>query len=340
MHLPFSTVLLPSLSILFNPTHAQAADPVPPTFWSSPSRLTTLFSFGDSYTATGFLPNSTQPSLTNPLGNPPLPGRTFSNGRNWLTSLATEYNASSLRIYNFAMGGSIVDSFGVPYPFRPLSEQIDRFFLPNYGGAGNGTQREGDNRIGWTSSATLFALFFGINDVNGAVVQAFNSSSSTRTSTNNSTNGTAVPSYDSSLDFLLTRTITAYDQHIETLYKAGARNFLFLNVPAIHRVPAATVQGEDMVAAIRDAVLDFNSRVRDTVLQVLRRHPEATAFLLDTFSLFDAVLDEPESRVETAVYRNTTGFCEAYANYPYVDSILILPSLERVPFVTLPGYTD
>jgi phospholipase/lecithinase/hemolysin len=198
------------------------------------------------------------------------------------------------------MGSAIVDSFGVPYPFRPLREQVEQFFLPNYGGGPNGT-----GRVRWRSDETLFVFFFGINDVNGAVMQA-------RNSTSNTTNSDAATFLDSTLS----RIVSAYDRHIETLYTSGARNYMFLTVPAIHRAPASVVQGEEVVEALRVAVLDFNDRIRNMVVEMLRRHADAAAFILDTFALFDEVLDEPESRVETGVYRNTTGFCEAYARYP------------------------
>ncbi|KAK3210310.1 hypothetical protein GRF29_44g2321362 [Pseudopithomyces chartarum] len=38
--------------------------------WSGWKGVKNLFVFGDSYTQTGFDPKSTQPSTTNPFGNP------------------------------------------------------------------------------------------------------------------------------------------------------------------------------------------------------------------------------------------------------------------------------
>lgn len=182
---------------------------------------------------------------------------------------------------------------------------MERFFLPNYGAGG--PAGDGTGRAQWTSEETLFVAFFGINDVNGAVMQARNVSAQ-----GNATNGDSTMFLNSTIN----RLITAYDRHIEKLYAAGARNFLFLDVPAIHRAPGSMIQGPDFAEALRVAVLDWNDRMEYMVVEMLRRHDDATVFLLNTFALFDQVLDEPENKVETGVYRNVTEFCEAYARYP------------------------
>ena len=52
----------------------------------------------------------TQPSLGNPLGNPPYPGYTSSNGPNWVDYLTVKYNQSLVETYNIAFGGATIDS--------------------------------------------------------------------------------------------------------------------------------------------------------------------------------------------------------------------------------------
>ncbi|KAH7115894.1 hypothetical protein B0J11DRAFT_113022 [Dendryphion nanum] len=267
---------------------AQTYAQIPATEWPGWDEISTIFVFGDSYSTTGFELNGTQPNAANPLGNPALPGRTFSNGRNWINLLTSNYNDSFVRTYNFARAGASLDSFGQPSPFRPFDIQVDQFFLPNY--ALNNT-----NLTRWKPENTLFISFFGINDVN-----FFYKLSNATT--------------------YATMLMNTYDRYTERLYRAGARNFLFMNVPAIHRAPFTVNQGANSTRFIeqnRVAVEDFNDRITDMARRFDQRHRDATIFLFDTFSLFNAVMDNPRSRPETIGYTNTTGFCAAYSRRTY-----------------------
>ena len=115
---------------------------------------------GDSYTTTGFNLTMTQPSPGNPLGNPPYPGYTAVNGPGWVDDLTVEYNQSFIETYNLAYGGATVDSALVAQ-YEPtvldFVQQVNQEFLPVYGTSAN--------VAGWTADNSLFAAFFGINDV-------------------------------------------------------------------------------------------------------------------------------------------------------------------------------
>lgn len=267
--------------------------------WPGWNSISNIFAFGDSYTATSFLPNGTQPSPANPLGNPAFPGRTFSNGRNWIDFLTYTYNDSLVFSYNMAMGGASVDSFGMPNPFRPFDQQVHNFFLPNY--AQNASA--GAKKAQWEASNTLFTAFFGINDVN-----------------------TSFRIGAADMTALHTRIFATYAKLVDELYVAGARNFVFMNVPPVFRSPfiksGAMFGGQgnttsataDMLAEqSRVAIADFNMRLRNMVTRFTQQRTDATAFFFDTFTLFNDVLDNPESRPETANYTNTTGFCTTYS---------------------------
>lgn len=126
-----------------------------------------LSSSGDSYTATGF--NATagpQPNPCNPLGNPPYPGYTSSDGPNWVGFLSTTYNESFILTYNFAYNGSTVDSSLVP-PYLPtapsVKQQVQNDFLPRYGNHPSFTP--------WTTDDSLFGFFIGINDIGNSFTQ-------------------------------------------------------------------------------------------------------------------------------------------------------------------------
>ncbi|KAF2462825.1 uncharacterized protein BDR25DRAFT_386053 [Lindgomyces ingoldianus] len=280
------TCLFISLSIL---PQIQAQDSQSAN-WLGFDKISNLFIFGDSYTATGFNINGTQPNTANPLGNPAFPGLTFSNGRNWVDFLSLTYNASVVSTYNFAFPGAVVDGSITPNRFRPMKQQVHEFFLPNY--AQNNT-----SKATWKSDNTLFASFFGINDVTGTY------------QTGNSTIHSAI--------------IASYNSLVNELYAAGARNFLFLSVPAVHRSPLTMNQGSmsaQFVEMERVAIADFNMRIMNMVQRLVQQHTDVTAFFYDTFTLFNQVLDKPDVKPETEGLKNTTGFCFSYSRRTYNES--------------------
>jgi phospholipase/lecithinase/hemolysin len=261
--------------------------------WRGWDEIDNIFVFGDSYTATGFEPNGTQPNPSNAFGNPAFPGRTFSNGRNWIDFLTLNYNDSYVSTYNFARGGASIDSFGSESIFRPFDHQVDRFFLPFY--AENNV-----NLTTWRPDNTLFATFFGINDVNFFYKM------------DNRTEYAALIS-------------DTYTKYMEKLYRAGARNFLIMNVPPIHRAPFTAREGDRNVARNKESVEDFNGRIMDMASGMVQKHEDIAVYLLDTYSLYNEVLNDPQSRTETTGYRNTTGSCPAYSRYV---TLQIPPSVE------------
>lgn len=70
------------------------------------SATNTWFSFGDSYTQTGFnVTTGPLPSLENPIGNPPYPGWTIDGLPNWVDFATATFNKTTVLTYNFAYGG-------------------------------------------------------------------------------------------------------------------------------------------------------------------------------------------------------------------------------------------
>jgi hypothetical protein len=61
---------------------------------------------GDSYSSTEYNVNGEQPSNSNPLGNPPFPGKTVSRGPNWVLRVVScskdrlvTWSPSSIKLY-------------------------------------------------------------------------------------------------------------------------------------------------------------------------------------------------------------------------------------------------
>lgn len=126
---------------------------------SPPSGVTYWFPFGDSYTTTGFNPNSTLPSVGNPLGNPSFPGATGGGGENFVGFDTITYNKSTILTYNYAYGGATIDA-NLVVPYLPtvlsLTDQVNEFLA--------GVAKK-PATAPWTSTNSLFTVWIGINDI-------------------------------------------------------------------------------------------------------------------------------------------------------------------------------
>ncbi|KAF1977338.1 hypothetical protein BU23DRAFT_294399 [Bimuria novae-zelandiae CBS 107.79] len=253
--------------------------------WSGWKGVKNLFVFGDSYTQTGFDPKSTQPSATNPFGNPTWPGWTSSNGPNWVGFLTATYNTTKIKTYNMAYGGATVDSALVkPYADTVLSlkNQVQDQFLPIYG--------KHPTSAPWKDSDSLFAFWIGINDVGNSWWLA---------------NATAL--YD--------QIFTVYDGLLESIYATGARNFLFLSVPPINKAPLTLANGDYAIENEGKMIEVWNSKLANLTSAFSKRHSnKPKIFVHDTHALFTQVINNPKSFEQTAGLKNVTGYCTAYEN--------------------------
>ncbi|KAF8154742.1 hypothetical protein B0H34DRAFT_852737 [Crassisporium funariophilum] len=87
-------------------------------------------------------------------------------------------------------------------------------------------------------------------------------------------------------------TITELFELQEKLYHCGARNFLFIDVPPIHRSPAISEGEESEMSTI---YLKWNASLRIAIQTFCKAHPKISAFLFSSFQLFDSILDTPEA---------------------------------------------
>ncbi|KXN86027.1 putative mannan endo-1,4-beta-mannosidase F [Leucoagaricus sp. SymC.cos] len=225
------------------------------------------FSFGDSYTQTGFSPSSTLPSPGNILGNPPYPGWTSSGGENWLDYVASQYNKSLLLTYNYAYGGATIDANLVP-PYTStvlsLTDQVNQFLS----GAGSKPAS-----TPWTSSNSLFSVWIGINDIGNSWYQPGDR--------------------DAFSDTLL----NAYFALVQKLYhhrsNVGARNFLFLNVPPVDRSPLMLASDPTSQATEAKVITTFNSKLAAKISSFKANNTGVTTYLYDSHTQFETILDAP-----------------------------------------------
>lgn len=84
-----------------------------------------------------------------------------------------------------------------------------------------------------------------------------------------------------------------YINQTQTLYDAGARNFLFLSVPPIQLTPAVLAQGASTVNAEAAAIKQYNAALKSRVGAFAVANPQAKIYLVDTMEPFMTALSNP-----------------------------------------------
>jgi hypothetical protein len=193
-----------------------------------------------------------------------------------------KYNASTLLTYDLAYGGATIDSALVA-PYLPtvssVAEQIENEWFPAYAAP--------SPLASWNSDDTLFAIFDGINDVG-------NSWWGNYTAMNNAI-------------------YSVYRGLVEELYQAGARNFAFLNVPPVDRSPLMLADDVLDRSTEHMDIVSWNNDLLKMAQSLKTDKPDVNVFTIDTNKIFTQVLNNPASYPQTALYKNTTAFCDAYA---------------------------
>ncbi|KAI0074838.1 hypothetical protein K474DRAFT_1664941 [Panus rudis PR-1116 ss-1] len=226
------------------------------------------FSFGDSYTQTGFDITGTLPSIGNPLGNPPYPGFTAVGGVNWIDLDTVVYNKSLLLTYNFAYGGATIDA-SLVQPYDPsvksLTDQVNQFLSAIQSGTIN------SNNAPWTSKNALFSFWIGINDIGNSWYQSGDR--------------------DAFSDTLL----NAYFALVQKIYAVGGRNFLFINVPPVDRSPLMLQQSASDQAAEKAVINGFNTKLAAKVASFKANNTGVQTWLWDSNAEFTKILNDPKS---------------------------------------------
>ncbi|KAJ7053048.1 hypothetical protein C8F01DRAFT_1375591 [Mycena amicta] len=240
------------------------------------------FPFGDSYTTTGFVPTSTLPSVGNPLGNPPFPGFTGAGGENYVGFDTVTFNRSQILTYNFAYGGATIDASLVT-PFEPtvlsLTDQVNEFL--------NGVGKKPASAQ-WTSANALFSVWIGINDIG-----------------NSYGNGGDRSAFSDTL-------LNAYFALVQKLqvFTAGARQFLFINVPPIDRSPLMLAQSTSAQALEKSVLATFNSKLAAKISAFKAANSGVTTWLWDSNAAFTTILNSPQQFgfVDAVSFGNTGDF--------------------------------
>jgi len=200
-----------------------------------------------------------------------------------LDALITTYNQSTIQAVNLASGGATIDNAIVApksSAIRTLKQQIEFAYTPTYS--------QKPSYFPWQAENTIFSLWFGINDVRLSYKKE---------------DYTAINS----------RIVKQYSLLIQDLYASGARHFLLINVPPVHRSPSMRKGKRSSRNKAKASIKDFNARLRKMSNDFKSRSLDASLIYLDAYKIFTEVLDKPCSYESTCAYKNTTDYCLTYA---------------------------
>ncbi|KAJ7240646.1 hypothetical protein B0H12DRAFT_52251 [Mycena haematopus] len=226
-----------------------------------PCKVTYWFSFGDSYTTTGFTWNSTLPSIGNPLGNPAFPGVTGGGGENYVGFDTVTYNKSLILSYDYGVGGAVIDPTLVAPLTLALPDEITQFL--------EGAAKK-PKTSPWTSEDALFSVWIGINDLGNTFYL----------------NG----SRSAFSDLLLER----YFAQVQKLVDAGGRKFLFINVPPTYRAPLIIGYFPTQLDVLKAVIEGFNSKLAAKVKAFKTQNHGVSTWSWDAYTAFNIILDSPK----------------------------------------------
>ncbi|TCD59851.1 hypothetical protein EIP91_011325 [Steccherinum ochraceum] len=253
------------------------------THWKGSPAIKHLFVFGDSYSSVGYDSKRPHPNPSEPLGVP-FPGLSddlytettwFEDGTkgwNWVAWFVGElYNG--VQAYSYGDGGATI----LPNPMTPgilcVSQQIQGEFLPHVG--------KKPDWAPWSASDSLFVTWVGINDLGWFI--------------------------SGDLDSFIRKRLDSLFQLQTSLYDAGARNFLFIDVPPIHLSPNAEGDGAPYRL--------WNTTLAGYVAKFASGHDDATSMIFSSYRTFTNILTEPEK------YGFKKDEAKKYAGEIWVDHI-------------------
>ncbi|KAG8876722.1 hypothetical protein FRB97_003982 [Tulasnella sp. 331] len=253
------------------------------------------FSFGDSYTQTGFnYSTGPLPSTSNPFGNPTFPGYTACGSyTNWIDEMTVKYNESFIYQYNYAYGGATIDATLVT-PYEPtvlsMTDQVNEFLT---GAALKPASTP------WTATDSLFSFWIGINDVGNSY-------------------------YNGGGSAFNTELINAYIALVQKLYNVGARNFLFINVPPVNSSPLMIAEGSAAQAEEATAIANYNSQLAQAASTFQSANSGAKTWVYDVNSLITKMLASPT----TYGFADNTTYSSA-TNVMWCNNLHISPGVHE-----------
>ncbi|KAF9535279.1 hypothetical protein CPB83DRAFT_801500 [Crepidotus variabilis] len=231
--------------------------------WKGFPVIRKLVVFGDSYSSVEDLYSSTVPDARAPLGVP-FPGFTWNEvgHPNWIGHLITKYCPKPRYVPPETaedvddqpelqeMIKDWQDSPLLVYDYAKGGESVFgvKRQIEQLFKQGMGTQ---PNWAKWTPEETLFVIWVGTNDCCGILPDNLKG---------------------------------IFGQYFTTLHSAGAKNFLIIDVPAVHRIPG----GRQSMMSSKNSF----GRLIYRILDFVSSHNDVTALLFSSLTAFNLILDD------------------------------------------------
>ncbi|KAF8910985.1 hypothetical protein CPB84DRAFT_1672002 [Gymnopilus junonius] len=230
--------------------------------WNGFAGVRRLIIFGDSYSAVQFTPRVPGNSAGRPTAQQPLgvefPGYTFNEDGlpNWVGHLISKHCPEPRFNPNGEQGEEWIKSPLLVHDYakggdivQGIQRQFERLFLPDLS--------KRPDWAPWTESQTLFITWVGINDC--------------------------------ALGLDPRSTIKHLFSIQEKLFEIGARNFMFIDVPTVHRIPLQS----DRQSRVQALCENWNQVLRQETNEFHKKHKDATVLLFSAWKVFDTLLDDP-----------------------------------------------
>ncbi|ORX83936.1 hypothetical protein BCR32DRAFT_266661 [Anaeromyces robustus] len=202
--------------------------------------ITDLIVFGDSYSAT----------YTN-FETMKYTGKNASGGKDWPLHLLDLHD---MYLWNFAWGGATMTN--------TYRVQSHRFALPAQFKLFEQRMTKGKEFSNWEGESSLFAIWFGINDMIKSTV---------------SQEETVEIGHD-----------VVFNLVAEGLYEYNARNFLFFNLPPMEIAPCMIKGGFSHIA---EFVEKLNTSLKTKAEAFHKKHPDTNVMYYNTYDEFSYILE-------------------------------------------------
>ncbi|KAF2163002.1 carbohydrate esterase family 16 protein [Zasmidium cellare ATCC 36951] len=224
-----------------------------------------------------------QPSLRNPFGNPVFPGGRYrlpyarhpliagtertSGGDIWIDTVVKSLGHTI--VYDLAVGANMVNHTQV----RPGSLTAGGSVRDFIDQQAEFAVLAKDKGIPWSPRNSVFISWFGINDIAIQIHQGRDFNQSTA---------------------ILAPDVDQYFALLGRQYQLGARNFISVLVPPIHRAPVYDYGRAINALEVRQLTSWWNNRMQQQHKKFQSRYAAARSMIVDPTPTFNSVLDNAQ----------------------------------------------
>jgi len=239
------------------------------------SKIDNIFVFGDSYTTVGLNYDTLEYTGENPSG-----------GENWILNLVKLHD---MRLWDFAWSGATVSKSFVDTGVPSFEEQYQKF---------DSTFTAGKPLKQWETNNTLFAIWFGINDINLSPISRADT---------------------------INESTTAMSNLISKLYYNGARNFLIINVPPTEDLQFVKERNVDA-----EYIASYNEEVKAKMIKFNTSYPDTNVFIYNSNDEFKFIRENHDNYNISNLNDPWDGDQSKINNYFWYDFIHPTPAVHKI----------